>query len=140
MTDTRLKTAHGRSSNTKKGNGTLRHDIWENVESSDSDASEEKDETEERLEKLVFGDDAGFYDSLKSFQQEKSLVQPVDTVSEDNSSSSPGPDLGEVDDTEVAFNVPSSSVCLLIRCCLSCFSWIQAHQIHLRRKRPPSLS
>ncbi len=41
----------------------------DNFEGLESDDPLEKDETELELEKLVFGDEAGFYDGLKSHQE-----------------------------------------------------------------------
>lgn len=41
-------------------------DSFENFSDHDSVGSKEKDATELELEKLVFGDELGFYDSLKS--------------------------------------------------------------------------
>jgi U3 small nucleolar RNA-associated protein 18 len=48
------------------------------IYSHDSSADEsysEKDETEKRLEKLIFGDEAGFLESIKSHQPEN--TQPI---------------------------------------------------------------
>ena len=48
---------------------TVGDGLSDNFEELDSDDSLEKDETELELEKLVFGDGAGFYDGLKSYQE-----------------------------------------------------------------------
>lgn len=48
----------------------------------------EKDETEEKLEKLLFGDDAGFHDALKSHQTRGTW----DLVLQDESDKSEGED------------------------------------------------
>lgn len=45
------------------------------IEGTESDTSELKDETEQKLESLVFGDQAGFHDALKSYDQ-KSDIHP----------------------------------------------------------------
>lgn len=99
MTDTRLKTTtrHSRS------NGMLLDDPQDAPETSDSDEAGQKDETEERLEKLIFGDDAGFYNSLKSFSQGQELVRTAESEPEPgyDSSGSQGPNFEQAEDAEV---------------------------------------
>ncbi len=43
--------------------------------SSDGDEALEKDETEQKLEKLIFGDEAGFLDSLRSYDTGNELLR-----------------------------------------------------------------
>lgn len=44
------------------------------VEGIDSEASLEKDETELELEKLVFGDEAGFQEGLSAYQRKSYII------------------------------------------------------------------
>lgn len=67
------------------------------LEGAESDSPEEKDETEQKLESLVFGDQTGFHDALKSYEQktdaqfgldiahgqERGVDYPSDAESED---------------------------------------------------------
>lgn len=39
------------------------------LDGSENDSPEEKDETEQKLESLVFGDQTGFHDALKTYDQ-----------------------------------------------------------------------
>ena len=48
-----------------------------------SDEIPEKDETEERLEKLLFGDDAGFLEGLKPRSTDQQLAVRLDSAEED---------------------------------------------------------
>ena len=70
---------------------------------SDSDDPMEKDETELELEKLVFGDDAGFHERLKSHRQKLGVRGQSKTAQ----SKQEGPDgleeegLEDIDDADV---------------------------------------
>lgn len=100
---TKLKTAALHPKQKTKSIGKFQKNVANNAQDTDPDSDEpmEKDETEDRLEKLVFGDDAGFYDSLDAFEQGKDLIRAEDSVSQEGSSSNPEDDLENVDDTDV---------------------------------------
>lgn len=51
---------------------------------SDSDGSPEKDKTELELEKLVFGDEAGFHQSLSAYERDTHGLKS-DAISKDQS-------------------------------------------------------
>ncbi len=50
-------------------------------EGSTSDEIPDKDETEEQLEKLLFGDDAGFLEGLKSHPTDSQITKRVERTS-----------------------------------------------------------
>jgi U3 small nucleolar RNA-associated protein 18 len=73
------------------------------IYSHDSSADEsysEKDETEKRLEKLIFGDEAGFLESIKSHQPENAQLILMDEW-EDRPEDQDEGDLDNVPDGDV---------------------------------------
>ena len=69
----------------------------------ESDVSMEKDETERELEKLVFGDDAGFNDGLKFLGQKSyaSAGQSKDLVRPNSNQDAEEEDIEGVQDSDV---------------------------------------
>lgn len=69
----------------------------------DSPEPREKDKTELELEKLVFGDELGFYDGLKSLQDDsaKGLVTEADDQAEGDENEETEEGLEGVDDADV---------------------------------------
>lgn len=69
----------------------------------DSDASQDKDETERRLEKLVFGDELGFYDGLESYKDtaHSRLGHAAEDQGEDYEDEGREEGLKDVDDADV---------------------------------------
>ena len=65
MAPTKLKIKAPRSTKTGLPQKPAPNGLQERIRGAESDDSMDKDETEERLEKLIFGDDAGFLDALK---------------------------------------------------------------------------
>jgi hypothetical protein len=65
----------------------------------------EKDEAEEELERLVFGNESGFRDALKSRKPvNRELALLEDNEAEDGETQSDGEEgLGDVDDADVGF-------------------------------------
>jgi U3 small nucleolar RNA-associated protein 18 len=63
----------------------------------------EKDETELRLEKALFGDEAGFLESLTSRQDEDRALQRLRRASDDGSDDEEEEDLAEVPDEDLFF-------------------------------------
>lgn len=85
----------------------LQKDLSDSHHGFESDETVEKDETELELEKLVFGDDAGFRAALNADRRDtfskkssekaaEALYDEVETVSEDG--------FNEVDDADVRLN------------------------------------
>jgi len=65
MAPTKLRKRASRPAKTTQLFGSSSNNFEDNGSEAESDDPMDKDETEERLEKLVFGDDAGFLSALK---------------------------------------------------------------------------
>jgi U3 small nucleolar RNA-associated protein 18 len=61
----------------------------------------EKDETEEKLEKLIFGDEAGFLDSLKAHSTGRELLRQSASSDEEEEHAGSGDDLEGLADEDV---------------------------------------
>ena len=87
---------------------------------SDDDSRPENDETEARLEKLIFGDEAGFLDSLKNHDVGETLTQklPSGNVGEGLRRDE---DLENVPDEDVRQRIPYGCLCNLLLCNSSSF-------------------
>lgn len=97
-------------------NATTKHadsdediDMDEDVESDEEDVPE-KDETEKKLERMLFGDDEGFMGALKS-QQERADAMQLTLHSDDESESAQEGAEGE--DEEDMENMADADVCEL---------------------------
>ena len=81
----------------------VQDDLSDNFEGLDSEDPMEKDDTEVELEKLVFGDDAGFHEGLKFHQS--TFSKDLDTNAEDQQDAARPSDeahgLQAVDDADV---------------------------------------
>ena len=102
-------------------------ELFDNYNGFESDDPMDKDQTELELERLVFGDDAGFQEGLSSYRSDKVVLSPE---SRDEALQDGAEDLGGVDDADV-------SLCGFIRANgsvadrrTSCSSLIQGHPQH----------
>ncbi|KAL9621889.1 MAG: hypothetical protein Q9160_003710 [Pyrenula sp. 1 TL-2023] len=104
-TTTKLRTATRHSKQKSNSTRKFHNNVTNNALDTDTDSDEpmEKDETEDRLEKLLFGDDAGFYNSLDNFEQGKDLILAEGSTSQEGSPSSQEDDLKNVDDRDLFF-------------------------------------
>lgn len=83
----------------------------EDVES-DEEAAPEKDEAERKLERMLFGDDEGFMDALKSQQKRADGMQL--TLQSDDEDESAGEEVDGQDEDDMA-NMADEDVCCSLR-------------------------
>ena len=77
-------------------------ELSDDFEGLDSDDRMEKDETELELEKLVFGDAAGFHEGLRSHQEDAFPTKlDINSEGEDDSAQDEDEGLEGVDDADV---------------------------------------
>lgn len=69
----------------------------------ESDDPMEKDETELELEKLIFGDEAGFQEILSTYRSTQAVLSPV---SDDDVLQDGGEGLTGIDDADVSLDIP----------------------------------
>lgn len=82
------------------------HDEDHNEPSDDEKEVPEPDETEKKLEKLVFGDDEGFHEALKSHRSRQTadidMMSGDEDASEDDESAEDEQDMDDVPDADVS--------------------------------------
>ena len=103
MPPPRLGNANGGSDSTKRPPLVAERDLESDFDDASSADLMEKDKTEEQLEKLVFGDDAGFRSALKTHgRSNRELALTENDVAEDgDEASADGEELGDLDDADV---------------------------------------
>lgn len=93
MAPTKLKKVRKELSKTQKRQEPAYKTLDGDSDPSDDEEPIGKDETEERLEKLIFGDEAGFLDSLRTHDTGKELLRISGSESEAS---------GQAEDQELA--------------------------------------